>query len=52
MSPWVHHTIHAGRHQKENPKMAGLMFIIIGFFLAPFLIGIPMIFYGGYLLAK
>jgi hypothetical protein len=52
MSDWMRETIHAHHHQKENPKMAGLMLIVIGFFLAPFLVGIPMIFYGGYLVAK
>ena len=42
------HLIHGAQHQSRrgNHKGAGLMYVIIGFFTAPLLIGIPIMLYG------
>ncbi len=52
MSNWLHAATHAAHHEKHNPKLAAVMWIIIGFFLAPMLVGLPMIGYGVYKLAN
>ena len=33
-------------------KLAGVIYIVVGFFLAPVLIGLPLMAYGAYLLFK
>ncbi|MEM7205319.1 MAG: hypothetical protein AAF628_34000 [Planctomycetota bacterium] len=45
--PWFH-LVHGAAHeaQRGNSKVAGVMFIIIGFFTAPMLIGIPIMLLG------
>lgn len=48
MSDWVHHAVHAAAHEKKNPKLAGVILIVIGVFFTPFLIGIPIMIYGFY----
>lgn len=45
MSWWIHGAAHAA-HNKSNPKLAGIILIVIGFFLAPMLIGIPLMIFG------
>jgi hypothetical protein len=40
---WMHAASHAA---KSNSKGAGVVLLIIGFFLAPFLIGIPIMILG------
>ena len=50
-SHWLH-AAHAAAHEKEHPKIAGVMLIVIGFFLAPMLVGIPIMIYGFYKLAN
>jgi hypothetical protein len=47
MSNWFHVAAHAA-HDKKNPKLSGVVLIIIGLFLAPWLIGIPILIYGIY----
>lgn len=44
---WLH-AAHVAAHEKKHPKLAGLGLIFIGFFLAPMLIGIPIMIYGIY----
>ena len=36
----------------EDSKLAGVVLIVVGFFLAPFLIGIPLMLFGAYKLCK
>ena len=43
------HAIHAAhRSEHKTPKLAAVTSIVVGFFLAPMLIGIPLVFYGIY----
>ena len=44
---WMHgmHAAHRESHRR-NHKAAGVIYIIVGFFLAPMLIGIPIMLYG------
>lgn len=48
------HYVHLAHRADEegHGKWAGVMFLIIGFFLAPMLIGIPLMCYGIYKLCK
>ena len=46
MSDWVRHAIHAAVNEKKNPKLAGVILIIIGLCFTPWLIGIPIVIYG------
>ncbi len=46
------HVIHKAMHEKKHPKLAGLVLIVIGLFLTPWLIGIPILFMGIYKLSK
>lgn len=41
---------HAAAH--DDSKAAGVVLIVAGFFLAPFLIGIPLMLWGAYKLCK
>lgn len=45
---FVHQMVHGAREAEKhgNHKLAGIVYIIIGFFLAPALIGFPMMVYG------
>jgi hypothetical protein len=43
----AHHADANGSH-----KLAGVVYIVVGFFLAPALIGVPLIVYGVYKLFK
>jgi hypothetical protein len=49
---WWHllHSAHHGEH--DSPKLAAVLYIIVGFFFAPMLIGIPILLYGLYKLFK
>ena len=44
------HFAHAAAH--DDSKAAGVVLLVIGFFLAPFLIGIPLMLAGAYKLCK
>lgn len=46
------HLIHGAMHEKENPRLAGVMMIIVGLFLTPWLIGLPILALGVYKLSK
>jgi F0F1-type ATP synthase membrane subunit c/vacuolar-type H+-ATPase subunit K len=46
MSDFVRHAVHAAAHEKKNPKLAGVMLIIIGLCFTPWLIGLPIMIYG------
>jgi len=50
---WMHgmHAAHRESH-RGNHKAAGVMYIVIGFFMAPILIGIPIMIYGVWKLLK
>ncbi len=53
MSP--HHVSHLVRHamqEKKHPKFAGLVLVVVGLFLAPWLIGIPIVLMGIYKLTR
>ncbi len=58
MSNNYHQVVHAmlhNAHQADkggNHKLAGVVYIVVGFFLTPALIGFPLIAYGVYLLFK
>jgi hypothetical protein len=47
----MHDTAHRASHQGSH-KAAGVIYLIVGFFMAPFLIGIPIMIYGVYKLTK
>jgi hypothetical protein len=52
---WNHflaHLIHGARHEKEHPKLMGVVLIIVGIITAPMLIGIPIMLYGFYKLCS
>lgn len=53
MKHWVH-VAHMAKHASEqgNDKTAGVLWIVGGFFLTPFVVGIPMIGFGIYKLCK
>lgn len=56
MSHWKHlahglHQAHTADHQGHG-KLAGVICIVLGIFLTPMLIGIPLILYGLYKLVK
>jgi hypothetical protein len=46
------HLIHAAANEKQHPKFAGVVLIVIGLFLTPWLIGIPILGYGVYKLCS
>jgi hypothetical protein len=46
MSHWVNHLVHAAAHEKKAPKLGGLVLIVVGLFLTPVLIGIPLVIAG------
>jgi len=46
------HVIHRAAHEKEHPRVAGLVLCVIGLFLTPWLIGIPILMLGIYKLFK
>ena len=50
----THVLVHSARHAEKhgNYKVAGVALLIIGFFLTPMLVGIPMMVYGFCLLFK
>ena len=53
MSHWWHYLHHAHKADEGgNHKLAGVILIVVGFFLAPALIGIPIMIYGFYKLCK
>jgi len=45
LNHWIH-AAHKAAHEKKHPKLAGLLMIVIGLFLTPWLIGIPILIYG------
>ena len=47
---FVHVMVHGARHAEKdgNHKLAGVVYIVVGFFLTPWLIGIPIMLYGFY----
>lgn len=47
---FLHHAKHASDHGQN--KIAGVILLIVGFFLAPMLIGIPLMLFGAYKLLK
>jgi hypothetical protein len=50
----VRHMLH-GAHQADQSgshKLAGIVYIVVGFFLSPALIGFPLMIYGFYKLCK
>jgi hypothetical protein len=50
---WWQHAIHSARRgEHDSPKSAAVVYLIVGFFFAPMLIGIPLMLYGLYLLFK
>ena len=49
---WWVHAVHAAGHEKKDSKLAALILIVIGFFFAPMLIGIPIMIWGFYKLLK
>lgn len=50
---WWQHLLHgAHRGEHDSPKLAAVIYIIVGFFFAPMLIGIPIMLYGFYKLLK
>ena len=40
------HGAHRGEH--SSPRTAAVVYIVVGFFLAPMIIGIPILIYGVY----
>jgi hypothetical protein len=52
-NPWMHglHAAHRASHG-GNHEAAGVIYIIVGFFMAPILVGIPIMIYGFWKLAK
>jgi hypothetical protein len=50
---WLH-LVHGARHEEErgHHKLAGVIYIVVGFFMAPILVGIPLMLYGFYKLTK
>ncbi len=50
----VRHMLHGARQAEEqgSHKLAGVVYIVVGFFLTPALIGFPMMLYGFYKLFK
>ncbi len=52
MSDFNHivHLLHSAHGEDEHGshKLAGVAYIVIGFFLTPLLIGVPLMFYGVY----
>jgi hypothetical protein len=50
---WWQHAFHAAhKGEKDNSKLAAVVYIVVGFFFAPMLIGIPLLIYGVYKLCK
>lgn len=50
---WWHHLLHgAHRGEHSSPKTAAVIYIVVGVFLAPMLIGIPILIYGIYKLSS
>ena len=50
--PW-HHAIHAAHNSEgKSPVLASIVYIVVGLFFAPALIGIPILIYGIYKLVK
>jgi len=43
---WLHGAHHAAHAASKGSKLGAVILIVIGFFLAPMLIGIPMMIYG------
>lgn len=50
---WLH-WLHAAQEEghRGNHKAAGVAYLVVGLFMAPVLIGIPIMLYGLYKLAK
>jgi hypothetical protein len=42
------HVIHGAWHDKKSPRFSGVILIVIGLFLTPWLIGIPILLMGIY----
>ncbi len=51
---WHHlpHVIHGAMEEKKHPKLAGITLIVIGLFLTPWIIGLPILGYGIYKLSS
>ena len=49
---WIHGAHHAANAASKGSKLGAVVLIIIGFFLAPMLIGIPLMIYGFVLLCS
>jgi hypothetical protein len=46
------HLVHHAVKEKEHPVFLGVMLIIVGLFLTPWLIGIPIVIFGIYKLCQ
>lgn len=46
------HLVHGALHEKENPKLAGAVLVVVGLVLTPFLIGLPILLVGLYKLSQ
>jgi len=46
------HAVQHAAHEKKSNKFAALVLIVVGFFFAPMLIGIPIMLLGFYKLFK
>jgi len=42
------HFVHGAWHEKKHPRLGGVVLIVIGLFLTPWLIGIPILGMGIY----
>lgn len=49
---WAYMVKSAAKHGNKGDKGGAWVLIIIGLFLAPMLVGIPMMLYGFYLLGR
>jgi len=46
MSHWMHMAGHAGHAANHGSKLGAVLLIVVGFFMAPLLIGIPLMILG------
>jgi hypothetical protein len=44
--------VHMAMKEKKHPKLAGVVLLVIGLFLTPWLIGIPIVCLGIYKLSQ
>jgi hypothetical protein len=48
MSDFIRHATRAAVNDKTNPKLSGVILIVIGMCFTPWLVGIPIVLYGFY----